>query len=84
MAESTLSPVGFDRPFVKANIPVEQRFALACLSGQHDANEPDTVRMVLFAGLYALGWTEQRSIEEYAAYRVQCLQDGKPNEFEGR
>jgi hypothetical protein len=84
MADDTLSPVGFDRPFIKAHVPTEARFGMACLGGEYDTAEPDTVRMVLLAGLHALGWTEARCIEEYAKYRVRCLRSGVPNEFESR
>lgn len=84
MAENTLSPVGFDRPFVKAHVPHESRFALACFAGKHRTTEADTVRHVLAVGLERLGWTEERIIAEYAAYRLRCLREGTINEFEGR
>lgn len=84
MADDTLSPVGFDRPFIKAYIAAEQRFALACVAGESNATETDTVRRLVALGLEALGWSEERSIQEYAQYRVRCLKRNEPNEFEGR
>lgn len=84
MADDTLSPVGFDRPFIKAYLDKERRFALACIAGQWQTSEADTVRGLLLAGLTSLGWDEERCIKEFAAYRVRCLQQGTPNEFEGR
>lgn len=81
MADDTLSPVGFDRPFIKAYLGTETRFAMACLSGAEDLTETDTVRMVLLAGLDALGWTEQKAIEEYARYRVRCLNESIANAY---
>lgn len=84
MAENTLSPVTFDRPFVKANVPVENRFALACFAARYGMTEAEAVRHVLSVGLEKLGWYEEKVIKEYAEYRIQCLHDGKVNQFEGR
>lgn len=84
MANDTLSPVGFDRPFIKANVPADMRHALGCVLGRlHSAGETeaDVVRFVLASGLDALGWTEERIIREYAEYRVRCLQLGETNAY---
>lgn len=84
MADDTLSPVGFDRPFIKLNVPAERRFALACLAGRWGGttSEGDVVRHLLCEALDAAGMDEQWCIREYAAYRVACLRDGVPNQFE--
>ncbi len=81
MADDTLSPVGFDRPFTKAYLPVETRFALACLSGSWEYAETDTVRSVLLEGLAALGWSPERCIKEYADWRVRCLKENITNPY---
>lgn len=83
MVNDTLLPVGFDRAFVKANVPSEDRHALGCLLGEQSehGSEGDIVRMVISAGLTALDWPPERRIEMYAQYRVRCIQDGAPNEY---
>jgi len=85
MAENTLSPVGFDSSkIVKTHLDPQERFAMACMFGNTQDTVPQAafVRYVLTAGIEALGWTEDRRIKEYAAYRLKCLRDGKPNLFE--
>lgn len=81
MVEDTLSPVGFERPFIKAAVPTEPRFAMACLSGRHGTAETEMIRHVILVGLEHMGWSEDRMIEEYAAYRLRCLREGKTNEY---
>jgi hypothetical protein len=84
MAENTLSPVGFDRPVVKTICAAQERHALAMLRAELDVNGFKTTRHVLLAGLEALGWGEARRIDEYATYKISCLESGRPNEFEDR
>lgn len=81
MANDTLSPVGFERPFIKAAVPADMRYALACIAGKHDQQEADLVRTALCMGLLHLGWSEEKIIKEYAEYRVRCLKTGATNEY---
>jgi hypothetical protein len=89
MADDTLSPVGFEAgPIVKTRLDGQARFAMACNYGDAwgeamgDLPQAAFVRNVLMLGLASLGWTEEKMIEEYAAYRVRCLQRGEANPFE--
>lgn len=76
----------FSNSRVKTALPAEDRFALAALredEGQEEACQ-ETVRRVISAGLAALGWSPERRIQEYAAYRAQCVRKETINEFESR
>jgi hypothetical protein len=81
VTEESVKATGFERLFIKAAQPPDVRHALGCLLARHGGAEVDLVRDVVCLGLAALGWSEQRIIEEYAAYRVQCLQQGTTNAY---
>ena len=81
MANDTLSPVGFERPFIKTNVSHEARFAMACLLGRHGGEPADMVRHLLWLGLEQMGWSEERIIREYAEYRVRCLRSDETNAY---
>lgn len=87
MTDDTLSPVGFDSSrIVKTHLNGQERYAMACALGERAGSyrtpQAAFVREVLLAGLATLGWSEERMIREYADYRVRCIRDGEPNQFE--
>lgn len=84
MADDTLSPVGFDRRIIKTQCEPRERYALAMLRAQWGRSGFAVVRLVLLAGLDAVGWPEERRIKEYADYSVRCITTGATNEFESR
>lgn len=88
MPKNTLSPVGFDTSRIaKTHLNGQELFAMACAYGSAKHEMPylpqaTFVRTILLAGLETVGWTEERMIEEYAAWRVSCLRDGSNNPYE--
>lgn len=83
MAESTLSPVGFERRVVKTFLDDEERYALACIFGDGYGSTPSgLVREIIARGLDARGWPKERRIEAYAAHRLRCMRDGTENQYE--
>jgi hypothetical protein len=89
MADDTLSPIGFETSrLVKTHMPPQERYALACLQGEHlkkdggRVNRSGFMRTVVLAGLDALGWTEDRRIKEYAQYRLRCIERNEHNPYE--
>lgn len=83
MAENTLSQgYPFERRIVKTRLEPQERFALAALA--QDESGWATLRRVIADGLTHNGWDEAKRVEAYAAYKVECLRTGKPNDFESR
>jgi hypothetical protein len=83
MPGKAVAGVGFTRPIAKTVLEAPERYALAAL---REPGEPcqQTLRTVIEAGLTALGWPQGKRIVEYAHYHAACLNDGHPNQFEGR
>ncbi len=86
MVDDTLSPVGFERPFVKANVCAEDRHALACVLAEYRVEDPkfteqDVLRMVVNEGLVHLGYDALRRIQDYANHRAKCLVSGSTNAY---
>lgn len=85
MADDTLLRGDFETSrIVKTNMNGQERYALAQMLVAEEPGTPRAafVRSVLLIGMAALGWDEARQIEEYAKYRLRCIQTGVGNLFE--
>lgn len=86
MADDTLSRVMpfSGSPIVKTRMTAEHRYALGQLHLEEDGLETSFgfIRRVLVVGLDALGWPEERRIEEYARFRQECLAGHSANPYE--
>lgn len=81
-----LQTPAFSGPRTKTQLPPQDRYALAALRDEWGGDHPCqlVLRTVVRAGLAALGWPQDRRVEEYAEYKAQCESTGASNQFEGR